>query len=136
MTPLSRDRGGIGGFLESIISVILVTSAITLVAFSLTLFATGCYGSTDGNEDLVQWIEGKSGLIDEDGSLHRPVGDELEPGELSDFRIELMEVPSGERSIILQVGEPSGEVDCERIPVNLPDGSGQVGVGLLLVWTW
>jgi hypothetical protein len=140
---LRSDAYGIGGFFEAIMAMVIVTSGLLLLTFSLTLLSVD---DGEGSEDLDHRCESTLNSILDDpawsrGSMmldHR----DLARADWTSFKGEggakvILTYPDGTTEVLHQQGKVyDGERSCRSAPVNIYFHQADVRAALITVWVW
>lgn len=141
-TP-ARDRNGVGGFIEAILAIMIVTSGLILLTFSFYLVAIDddVDSDLDGRcEELINLVlDDVSIMIEPDVIRHSALGKidfskiDIENG----FKLMIDEI-SPEFTIVLggRGTYSEGEKCCLSVPVNVYHAPNDVRPALLIAWTW
>jgi hypothetical protein len=133
------DHEGVGGFLESILAVMVV---ITASSVFLVVLATGALqvGEDIDQGDLVRWLAA-NGLYSENGVIHleglrEDMGGLGFPGDISGMTIVYRCSGNSTPILILKKGEsPKGDVLAFQLP-QLIDVGGRDICGVMEVRVW
>jgi hypothetical protein len=145
---IKRQKKGVGGFMEALLALMVITVGVLMITSSLTLSSQGL---TERREDLSDCGERLMDRILTDpeltahGSIRYAALRDCRPERLSvegvqGFRIALIEL-SGETSSPLQLSygassHPEDDPFVRSVPVNSYHGPRDIRAALLLVWVW
>lgn len=140
---LARDRDGIGGFMESILAIMIVTSGLLLLTFSFYLTAIDDVvdSELDGRcEELIDLVMDDSSLMREEGVIEHSALAHINFSKIdidNEFKLVINDLHSESTIVLGERGSYiEGERCCLTVPVNVYHSPMDVRPALLRVWTW
>jgi hypothetical protein len=141
--PLAQDKKGIGGFIESILAIMIVTSGLLLLTFSFYLIAIDDVADSELHsrcEELMDLVLDDSSLLIEERVIEHSALTHINFSKIdiaNEFKLVINEL-SPESTIVL--GENGSYIEGERcclsVPINVYHSPMDVRPALLRVWTW
>jgi hypothetical protein len=140
---LANARNGIGGFLESILAIMIVTSGLLLLTFSFYLTAIDDVADSELQSRCEQLID----LVLDDRSLMREEG-VIEHSALKHINFSKIDIDNGFKLVINEFSPEStivlgergtyieGDRCCLSVPINVYRSPMDVRPALLRVWAW
>ncbi|NYT12486.1 MAG: hypothetical protein GKC03_08085 [Methanomassiliicoccales archaeon] len=141
--PLAQDKKGIGGFIESILAIMIVTSGLLILTLSFYIIAIDDVADSELDsrcQELMNLVLDDSSLLIDEGVIEHSALAHINLSKIdieNEFKLVINEL-SPESTIVL--GENGSYIEGERcclsMPINVYHSPKDVRPALLRVWTW